>query len=72
METKDSPTSRDLVIAALIALGVAAAFLMDTRVESRAYEPTPAVHTVQWSGGAAAGPSPVAATPALSGAARKR
>ena len=72
MGVKGSRTSRDLLIAVLIALGVAAALLMDTRVESRAYEPTPAVHTVQWAGSTAAGPSPVAPTPALPGAARKR
>ena len=72
MGMKGSRTGRDLVIALLIALGVAAALFMDTRVESRAYEPTPSVYTIQWAGGAAAGPSPVAPTPALSGAARKR
>jgi hypothetical protein len=37
---KGSRTGRDLVIAVLIALGVAAALFMDTGVESRAYEAT--------------------------------
>ena len=69
---KGSRIGRDLVITVLIALGVAAALFMDTRVESRAYEPTPAVHTVQWAGGTAARPSPVVPASALPGAARKR
>lgn len=69
---KGSRTGRDLVAAVLIALGVAAALFVDTRAESRAYEPTPAAHTAQWAGGVAAEPSPATPTSSPREASRGR
>jgi hypothetical protein len=55
-----SRTGRDLVIAALIAFGVVAALFVDTRLESRTDDPTPAVHSVRWAIAADGGSSSVA------------
>jgi hypothetical protein len=52
-------TGRDLVIAVLIAFGVVAALFVDTRLENRADEPTPAVHSVRWAATADSGLSSI-------------
>jgi hypothetical protein len=67
-----SRTGRDLVIAALIAFGVVAALFVDTRLERRTDDPTPAVHSVRWVTAADGGPSTIAPSSGRPGITRTR